>query len=345
LKKRWSEIQAAWLLWILLAAPVLGEPAAWPEDVRPVMGTAFRVLIRGEEGPAARGAIEACFQIFDRVDRTMSEWREDSPVSEINRQAGIAPVRVPEELFEILKASRRVSELSHGAFDVTWAALRGLWRFDGSNRVPSREEIAARVGLVQWEDLVLDPEAKTVFLRRKGMALGLGGIAKGYALDQAAAELRRRGFPDFLLDAGGQVYAGGSKGGEPWRVGIRDPRGTAEDYFASIAVTDASLSTSGDYEHYFMIEGTRYHHIIDPETGMPARLTRGATVLAPSATLADAYSTAAFVLGPERGLAFAREAGFDLVLVDAEGNVVMTDRIREQLKAAPVRQPVGRPAN
>jgi thiamine biosynthesis lipoprotein len=298
------------------------------------MGTAFRVLIRTEDTPEAREAIEACFAIFDHVDRTMSEWREDSPISQINRQAGIAPVHIPDDLFELLQVSRHVSELSHGAFDVTWAALRGLWRVDGSDRVPSREEIASRVELVQWQDLVLDSEAKTAFLRRTGMAVGLGGIAKGYALEQAAGELRRRGFRDFLLDAGGQVYAGGTKGTGPWRVGIRDPRGGVKDYFASVPLTDASLSTSGDYEHFFMHDGVRYHHIIDPETGIPAGLTRSATVLAQDATLADAFSTAVFVLGPERGLALAREAGFELVVVDADGGIFMTDRMREVAKVA-----------
>jgi thiamine biosynthesis lipoprotein len=164
------------------------------------------------------------------------------------------------------------------------------------------------------------------------MAVGLGGIAKGYALDLAAQELRASGYSDFLLDAGGQIYAGGRVGERPWRVGIRDPRGGPEDWIGYLSVEDASTSSSGDYENYFIgADGTRYHHILDPKTGWPARGLRSVCVLHPEAALADAYSTAIFVLGPERGLAFAEREKFDALLIDDHDQIYMTEGMRTRV--------------
>ena len=163
------------------------------------------------------------------------------------------------------------------------------------------------------------------------MALGLGGIAKGYALDLAATALRDRGYRDFLIYAGGQVMASGTKDdGAPWRTGVQDPRGGADDVFASFNVGDESVATSGDYQHAFIAAGVRYHHVIDLETGYPARRSRSATVIAKTATLADAYDNAALVLGPEHALELARKAGFELLLVDSAGALHGTDALRER---------------
>jgi FAD:protein FMN transferase len=280
------------------------------------------------DSPSSRAATARCFELFDHVDRVMSEWKPESPLSELNRQAGIAPVRLPEDLLTLLETSKGFSRETEGAFDVTWAALWGLWRFDGSERVPTAEEIAAKLPLVGWPDLEIDRGAGTAFLRRKGMAVGLGAIAKGYALDRCARELRARGYPDFLLYAGGQVYAGGQKRAGPWRVGVQDPRAATGDFFATVLLRDASASTSGDYERSFTKNGVLYHHIIDLKTGHPARASRSATVLTKDATAADALSTACFVLGPERALALAKRLQFEVLLVDAAGQVHMSEGMK-----------------
>jgi thiamine biosynthesis lipoprotein len=310
---------------------LLAERDAVVSDERPMMGTLFRISVVAEDSPKVRDAVAACFGHFEHVDRTMSEWRPESPLSEVNRQAGVTAVHVPDDLYEVLEIARRVSEESEGAFDATWAALWGLWKFDGSDRVPTAEEISNRLPLVGWRDLVLEPQSKTAFLRRKGMAVGLGGVAKGYALALAAQELRRRGFSDFLLYAGGQAYASGRKDTGPWRSGIQDPRAPPGDLLATLDIENMSLSTSGDYEHFFLKDGVRYHHIIDLRTGYPARGVRSATVLATDPTLADAYSTAAFVMGSEGALSFARDHGFELLLVDEAGHIVMTDGMASRL--------------
>jgi len=296
------------------------------------MGTVMRVTLPTEETPALRAAVQACFARFEQVDQTMSEWKPGSPVAELNRQAGRAPVKVPEELWGLLETAQRISAASNGAFDVTWAALWGLWQFTDASRPPSRDDVASRLQHVGWKRLRLDAKARTAYLPERGMAVGLGAIAKGHALAMAALELRSRGIQDFLLDAGGQVYGGGMKGpGQPWKVGIREPRGGPEDSFAGLALTDASISTSGDYERFFVAEGVRFHHIIDTRTGSPARGARSATVVASDPTLADACSTAAFVLGAPGGLEFARKMGVDLLLVDANNRVHMTPGMKARL--------------
>jgi thiamine biosynthesis lipoprotein len=226
-----------------------------------------------------------------------------------------------------------IGEMTGGAFDITWAALWGLWDFRSPHpTVPDSAEAARRAALVDYRKVEIDDAAGTVRLAAPGMKIGLGGIAKGYALDLAARALRTSGVTDFLILGGGQVYAGGRKNGRPWTVGIRDPRGAATDYFATVGVTDVSVSTSGDYESYFILNGIRYHHILDPRTGMPARGLRSATVISPDATLADALSTALIVMGPRPGMALVeRLSNVEAVLVDDRGMVLTSSGLQDAL--------------
>jgi len=322
----------------------VGEAAAlgadgWATFEAEVMATTVRVTVpRAAAGTSAEDSAEAVFEVFRRVDAEMSEWQESSPLSEVNRRAGGEAVAVPAELRETIRRGIEVGELTGGAFDVTWAALWGLWDFRAAEpRVPAADEIARRARLVDYRRVELDEAAGTVRLPEAGMAIGLGGIAKGYALERAAAALRAQGLESFLLVSGGQVYAAGGRTGRgderPWRVGIRDPRGGPEDLFARLELEDASASTSGDYESYFVAGGVRYHHILDPRTGRPARGLRSATVVAADAVLADALSTGIFVMGPEAGLALAeRLPGVEAVLVDDGGRVLVTPGIEDELE-------------
>lgn len=305
--------------------------ASFVTFVEDIMATPIRATVPAQAG---RAAAERVFEVFRRVDARMSEWKPTSPLSQVNAQAGIRPVPVPADLREVLHRGIEIGRRTGGAFDITWAALWGLWDFrSDAPRVPSADEIAARVRLIDFRRVRIDEDAGTVFLPEKGMLIGLGGIAKGYALDQAAAALRKMGVRDFLLSAGGQVYAGGLRDGRPWRVGIRDPRGARDDFFAVVDLTDASLATSGDYERYFILDGVRYHHVLDPHTGMPARGVRSATVLSHDATLADALSTALMVLGVARGLEVAGGfAGVEAVLVDDQARVHTTPGLTRRLR-------------
>jgi thiamine biosynthesis lipoprotein len=287
--------------------------------------------------PGADAAAREVFDVFQDVDARMSEWKTTSALSAVNHHAGKQAVAVPTDLRNLIRRAVDIGDLTDGAFDITWAALWGLWDFRAEHpSVPRQTEIDERLSLINYRLIEIDDHASNVYLPREGMVLGLGGIAKGYALDLAAGRLRARGVQSFLIGASGQMMAGTAKGDMPWRIGIRDPRGTADDYFAYLEVTDVSISTSGDYERFFMLDGLRYHHILDPRTGKPARPTnplRSATVIAADAVLADALSTAFIILGTQRALELSENiAGVEAVLVDGEARVHITSGLAGKLE-------------
>lgn len=302
---------------------------------------ATKLVVTVPDRPSAEADAEAVAEVFRGVDARMSEWKDTSPLSAVNREAGGAPVPVPEDLRQVLHRAVEIGEATDGAFDVTWAALWGLWDFRAPEpRVPNPAEIARRAALVDYRELQIDDTLGTVRLPRLGQKLGLGGIAKGFALDEAARVLRQRGVTDFLIVGGGQIMAGGRKGDRPWRTGLRDPRGAPEDYFAGLDLRDESISTSGDYESFFEVDGRRYHHILDPRTGWPAEGVRSATVISADATLADALSTACVVMGVQQSLQVCAQLGAQAVLVDADGALHMTPGMPARLEL--YRQPAGR---
>jgi thiamine biosynthesis lipoprotein len=186
--------------------------------------------------------------------------------------------------------------------------------------------------MVNWKDIVMDPRQHTVMLRRKGMSITLGGIAKGYAVDKCVEILKKRGFNDFMMQAGGDMYIAGKKGDGPWTVAIRDPRGPANSFFATAPVQDHSFSTSGDYERGFVgPDGLRYHHILDPRNGQPARASRSVTIRAKDAFTADAWSKVMFIMGPKESLELIKKeklTDFEVVWVDSDNQIVLTDGLK-----------------
>ena len=285
---------------------------------------------------ATRAAVEAAMNEIRRLELLMTTWRDDSEVSRINREAGKAPVPVSRETFEVIEKSLWMSERSEGVFDITFDVMRGLWRFDENavERVPAARDIARLRSLIDYRHVHTDREHTTVFLDRAESRLSLGGIAKGYAIDRAAAVLLGAGVDDFLAQAGGDLYVHGHKAdGSPWVAGVRDPRGPAGAYFATMPVVDHAFSTAGDYERAFVAKGRRYHHIIDPRTGYPATASRSVTIWAKDALTADALDDAVFILGPEKGLALVEsieDAG--AVIVDAKNQVHVSARLAGKVR-------------
>jgi thiamine biosynthesis lipoprotein len=292
----------------------------------------------GDDARAEQGFTIALDEIR-RIERLMTDWewpgQPPSDVLRVNAAAGREAVKVSDETFDVITESLDMSKRSDGAFDITYAAMRGLWKFDQDmeKKVPSATEIAKRRRLINWRDVVVDAREKTVRLRRSGMRIGLGGIAKGYAVDGAAAILRARGFADFMVQAGGDLYVSGQKGASSWMVGVRDPRGGPRDVIAQMSIKDHAFSTAGDYERAFVLGGRRYHHIIDPKTGYPATASRGVTILAPNAFLADALDDAVFILGPKKGLALcAQFPDTATIIVDAHNKVWMSPSLENKLE-------------
>ncbi|MEK6606462.1 MAG: FAD:protein FMN transferase, partial [Myxococcota bacterium] len=320
-------------LGLTLAAAVAAEPRL-VERSRPAMGSSLSIAVWADDEPRAAAAIERAFVEFDRLEALMTVWRETSDIARLNAAAGRRPVLVAPEVRQALRAARRVSEWTGGKFDVTFGALAGLWKFDHDqdDRIPDPAEVRRRLPLVDYRDLVVDERVGTAFLRRKGMRAHLGGIGKGFAVDRVVAILREAGLRDFFVQAGGDLYVSGRRGDRAWRVGIRDPRGPEDRYFATLDLADSAFSTSGDYERFFFDRGRRYHHILDPTTGEPARGCRGVTILAPDATTADGLSTGVFLLGPKDGMALVeRLPGVAAVIVDDRNRVIVSSGLRDRL--------------
>ena len=307
------------------------------------MGSELRLSAwTAEAGTPA--AFDDVFREFDRLEALMTVWRESSDVQRINAAAGREPVAVSPDTLAVLRQARQVSEWTGGKFDVTFGVLNDLWRFDHDqdNRVPDAAEVRRRLPLIDYHALRLDDPPGTAFLTRPGMRVNLGGIGKGYAIDRGVEILRRHGLRDFMIQAGGDMYVAGQKDGRAWRLGIQDPRGPGGSTFAAIDLSDSTFSTSGDYERAFVSNGVRYHHIIDPSTGEPARGCRSVTILTDRAVLADGLSTGVFLLGPKEGLALVeRLPNVDAVIVTSTNDVVITPRLkgRVQLLAAPTDAP------
>jgi thiamine biosynthesis lipoprotein len=193
--------------------------------------------------------------------------------------------------------------------------------------------VRGRLPLIDYRAIRVNDAAGTVFLARKGMSIHLGGIGKGYALDRAAGILRRRGVRDFMVQSGGDIYVSGMKDGRPWRLGIQDPRGPANRTFAELDLSDGTFSTSGDYERAFLKEGRRYHHILDPSTGEPARGMRSVTIVANRAVLADALSTGVFLLGPDAGMTLIeRLPDVDGLIVSDRNEVLISSGLRDKVR-------------
>lgn len=299
------------------------------------MGTVVQITFWTDDEPAAAKAADAVFAEFDRLDALMTTWTEDSEVSKINAAAGKKAVAVSEDTFTVISRAVEISKLSKGVFDITVGVYQGLWKFDEDNdgTIPDAAEVAARRKLVGWKNIVLDKKKRTVKLKKKGMKITLGGIAKGYAVDRAAQLLWDAGYVDFILQAGGDMYVSGKKDTKPWVVGIRDPRGKREDTFAVAPIENHSFSTSGDYERFILKDGVRYHHILDPRTGRPAKATRSVTVMAKDAFTADAWSKVLFILGAEDAMPLVEKLDdFEAAFVTADNQVVVSSGLEKTLK-------------
>ena len=299
------------------------------------MGTVVSLTMWLDDEKLAAKASRAAFDELDRIDALMTSWKDVSDVAKINAGAGGKAVAVSDEVFDLIGQAQTMSRKSAGAFDITVGTYRGLWKFDQDRdgSIPDESEVDKRRRLVGYKNVKLDKRAKTVRLAKKGQRITLGGIAKGYAVDRAVAVLHYAGVLDFILQAGGDLYASGNKGGKKWTVGIRDPRGGPADSFAITAIQDRTFSTSGDYERAVVVDGVRYHHLLDPKKGRPARGARSVTVMAKDAITADIWSTSLFVIGTKKGLVLANKTkGIEAVFVDDNNKVHVTSGF--QLKTA-----------
>lgn len=304
-----------------------------------IMNTLLRLEIVGRT-ETAQTDLDRLAAELEVLDKTLSRFNPESEISRINVHAGRMPVRVSDATLRLVQLCQTISFRTGGAFDATVGPLVDLWQIFPSSRIddtlwkpPQKEAINTARRLVGSNNIVLDQARATVFLTKLGMSLDVGGIAKGFALDMAAARLNSLGISNFLIELGGDIYAGGRRAdGKPWKIGILNPR-MPTDIIASLEVSNMSVSTSGDYESFRTYMGARFTHIFDPQNGSPARGLAAVTILSPSATEADALSTAAFVLGPEEGLKLIENwPNADGVFIDTTMRVFTTTRLRGKVQ-------------
>jgi len=314
---------ATWAALLLLAAPAHAE---WVRRVTDgIMGTRITVELWADDKDKAEQAIDAVLDELRHIDESMSTYKPTSEVSLVNAHAAAGPMHISKELFDLLVTAREYSVLTDGAFDITYASVGYLYDF--RKRVhPDEAQIDKALPAVDFRHVLLDPKKQTVEFSQKGVRIDLGGIAKGYSVDCGIDVLKSRGFTRALVSAGGDSRIIGDRFGKPWMVGIRDPRKGEGEVITRIPLTDAAISTSGDYERFFDEDGVRYHHIIDPHTGHSASKVLSATVIGPYAIRTDGLSKTAFVLGPEKAMEiYNRIEDIDAIIVKLDGTVIYSN--------------------
>jgi thiamine biosynthesis lipoprotein len=317
-----------------------------------LMDTLVTITVVSNSKDEAEKAIDSAFSEIEKLEKLTDFFSSESEVSLINKNAGISGVKVSPDMLDILEKASLVSEKTTGAFDVTIGPVMTLYDFYKKIK-PEQSAIKKNLPLVNYKGLIIDRNKSTVFLKKKGMLIDLGGIAKGYAADKAVETLERNGIHSGLVSVAGDIKAFGLKPNKrPWKIGIRSPRipttpplprgskrgvkgdegGFPDDIMATIELRDMAISTSGDYERFFILDGKRYHHLLSPKTGNPAEGCQSVSVITKKGVFTDAFATGVFILGPEKGMKVLEEMGFDGVIVDSQGKVHITPNIRGKVE-------------
>ncbi len=294
-----------------------------------LMGSRFDITVVANDSIKSNKYIDTAVAEITRIEKLISSWDVNSQTSAINKNAGIKPVNVAVELFNLIERAIGISKLTDGAFDISYASMDRIWQFDGSmTEMPSEEKIKASVAKVGFQNIILDSENSTVFLKLKGMKIGFGAIGKGYAADKAKSLLIKKGVASGIINASGDMNTWGKQpDGSQWKVAITNPL-NKNKVFALLPITNGAVVTSGNYEKYVNFNGKRYTHIIDPRTGYPSTGIISVTVFAPKAELADALATSVFVMGKEAGLDRINQLPkVECIIIDDKGNITKSKHI------------------
>ena len=329
---------------VALAIPLLGN-ALWAATAkastpvlrtqRPVVGTAVDIVVEGADAQRLRSATEHAFARMRELEALLSKYDPQSPVSRVSAAAGKHPVAVPPAVMAVLREAQRIHAVTDGAFDVTVGGLKA-WHFgEGVQQMPQAEEVARQLSLVGAQDLVLDTNAGTAFLRRRGMALDLGGIAKLPILEAGMRVLQEHGIDNAMVNGGGDVLVRGQIQGRAWRVGLRDPRTPSQLLGAVSLQGSAVVASSGDYERYFLHQGQRQHHVLNPRTGWPTTGVHGVSLIASSVAEVNGLGASIMVMGADAGKALAqKQGGLAVLIAQSNGQVWKSPAMARQLGAA-----------
>lgn len=288
-----------------------------------MLGSPFEVTAVANDTVQANEYIDLAVAEVKRIENLISDWIPTTQISEINRNAGLKPVKVDTEVFELVERAIKISQITNGAFDISYASMDKIWKFDGSMEVmPTEEAIKKSVAKIGYKNIILNPKEHTIFLKLEGMKLGLGGIGQGYIADKVKNLLYAKGCLSGIINVSGDINAWGKQpDGKPWTVGIVNPL-NKNKIFATFPIEDSAVETSGSYEKYVIFDGIRYSHIIDPRTGYPASGIVSVSVFAKQTEIADAMATGIFVLGVEVGLDLVNQIkGLECIIVDDKGKI------------------------
>jgi thiamine biosynthesis lipoprotein len=319
---------------MVLAIAILVYGTVFPQEqaqrrTTKLMGSRFDITIVVPDETAANHYIDMAIEEISRIEKLISSWNPSSQTSEINKNAGISPVKVDQELIDLIERCITVSKITDGAFDITYASMDKVWKYDGSMaQMPSKEAIKNSVAKIGYQNIVLDKKAQTVFLKLEGMKIGFGAIGKGYAADKVRSMLKAEGVKAGIINASGDLTTWGKQAdGKDWMVGITNPL-NKDNIFSWFPVVNAAVATSGNYEKYVTFNGVKYSHIIDPRTGYPSTGIQSVTIFALSAELCDALATSVFITGTETGLNMIDQIkGVECIIIDDQNNIHTSQNI------------------
>ena len=295
-----------------------------------LMGSRFDITVVASNEKEGNEYIDSAIFEIARIEKLISSWDVSSETSLINKLSGIKPIKVDKELFDLIERSIAISTLTNGAFDISYASMDRIWNYDGTMReMPSEEKISSSIKKVGYQNIIIDKEAQTVFLKLKGMKIGFGAIGKGYAADKAKALLIEKGVKAGIINASGDLNAWGKQAnGRDWMVAITNPL-NKNKVFSWLPINDSAIVTSGNYEKFISFNGIRYSHIIDPRTGYPSTGIISTSIMTSNAELADAISTSVFVMGVETGLDFINQLkGVDCIIIDEQNKIHTSNNIK-----------------
>ena len=297
---------------------VADKTSLYKENLK-LMGNRFEISVVTQHESRAKLCIQAAVEEIRRIEKLLTTFNESSQTNLVNRNAGIKPVKVDKEVFDLIRRSKKISELTQGAFDITYGSIdKRFWNFDPTMTcLPDRQTAKNLVRLINYKNVVLDQNNLTVFLKEKGMRIGFGGIGKGYAAEKAKLLLKEMGIENGIVNAAGDLTAWGYQpGGKPWTIGIADPNVT-RNAFSYLEITNTSIATSGNYEKFVLIDGKKYSHTIDPKSGYPVTGIKSVTIISPNAEIADAMATPVMIMGIQVGLDMINQLnGIECIIID-----------------------------
>lgn len=288
-----------------------------------LMGSRFDITVVAVNEELGYINVDEAVSEIIRIEKLISAWDPDSETTLINKNAGIKPVKVSLELFKLIERAKQISEITDGAFDISYSSMDDIWKFDGSMQyMPTKEEVKKSIGKVGYDKIILNARDQSVFLNQKGMRISFGAIGKGYAADKAKELLVSKQVIAGVINASGDLTTWGTKAsGEKWLIGIANPL-SKDKIFSWLPIVESSVATSGNYEKFVVFNGKKYSHIIDPRTGYPSRGVNSVTIFAKSAELCDALATAVFIMGKDAGLSLINQlGGTEVILVDEDNKI------------------------